>query len=63
MHYIIVWRATHRNSFVHTDSHGFIETYHSYEAADQDASEIEKTENDDEKSLHYLDYKIFESKM
>ena len=57
--YIIVWRNSHREPFLDTDSRNFLESYYSYEAAKQAAEEIVRTENDGELSPWYFDYKIY----
>ena len=62
MGFIIVWRNSHRDPFVATDSRGFKEEYYSYEEAKNIADEIEKTENENEPSIWYFDYKIYEEK-
>lgn len=59
MEYIIVWRNNHKEPFVDVDSRGFLETYSSYEDADENAKEIGKNENANEKSSWYFNYKIY----
>lgn len=55
--YIIVWRATHRNSFVTDDCGSFLEQYSTYEEAKEAAKEMEgKTR----KEPHWFDWKIYE---
>ena len=58
--YIIVWRNSHREPFLDTDSRSFLESYYSYEQAKQAAEEILRTENEGEQSPWYFDYKIYE---
>lgn len=58
MSYIIVWRNRHREPFVSEDTHGFAETFSSYEHAKEEA---EKTvEQEGPKSPWYFDYAIYE---
>lgn len=58
--YIIIWRSTHREPFIDTDSRGFMETHPTYDDALRFAQEIYKNENSDEPSPWYFDYKIAE---
>lgn len=60
MSYIIVWRNSHREPHIDTDSHGFRELYSDYQQAKESADEILRTENEDEKSQWYFDYQIYE---
>jgi len=59
MEYIVVWRNSHREPFVDTDSHNFKESFSSYEDAKEYAEDIIKAEGD--KSEWYFDYQIYES--
>lgn len=59
MSYIIVWRSTHKEPFVDVNSHGFTEDYYSYDEAKEKAEQIEKDENEFNKSPWYFDYKIY----
>jgi hypothetical protein len=59
MSYIIVWRDGHRDPHIDIDSHGFRELYSSYESAKESAEEIIRTENQNELSIWYFDYKIY----
>lgn len=54
MEYIIVWRSTHRDPFLSTDSHDFKETFSSYEDALHFAMENQDGE-------HFHDYEIFQT--
>jgi hypothetical protein len=56
--YIIVWRNSHREPFINTDSRHFLESYYSYEDAKNAADEIVKNEGPDQP--WYFDYKIYE---
>ena len=58
--YIIVWRNSHREPFLDTDSRSFLESYYSYEEAKAAAEEIVKNENENESSPWYFDYQIYE---
>ena len=58
--YIIVWRNSHREPFVDTDSRQLLESYYSYEDAKAAAEEIMKNENETQQSPWYFDYKIYE---
>ena len=58
--YIIVWRNSHREPFLDTDSRSFLESYYSYKQAKQAAEEILRTENEGDPSPWYFDYKIYE---
>jgi hypothetical protein len=56
--YIIIWRNSHREPFVDTNSHDFKESYSTYEQAKEAA---EKTlENEGPQSQWYFDYQIYE---
>lgn len=59
MSYIIIWRNSHREPFVDVDSRGFTEIYYSFEEAKKHAEEIQKNENEINKSPWYFDYKIY----
>lgn len=52
--YIIVWRHSHREPFLHYDDHGFLERYSSREQAVQEA---EDCKGGDE----FMDYQIYET--
>lgn len=54
MEYIIVWRSTHRDPFISTNSHYFKETFSSYE----DALHFAMQNQDGE---HCHDYEIFQT--
>ena len=56
--YIIVWKNSHREPFIDVDSHGFKESYSSYESAKESAEKI--LEQEGPKSLWYFDYRIYE---
>lgn len=58
--YIIVWRNSHREPFLDTDSRHFLESYYSYEDAKEAAEEIVKNENENGPSPWYFDYQIYE---
>lgn len=58
MSYIIIWRNSHREPFIQTDSRGFADTFSSYDAAKANADET--VENEGPKSEWYFDYKIYE---
>ena len=58
--YIIVWRNSHREPFLDTDSRSFLESYYSYEEAKEAAEEIVENENANQPSPWYFDYKIYE---
>jgi hypothetical protein len=58
--YIIVWRHSHREPFLDTDTHDFLELYPTYEDAKAAAEEILKNENEKKPSPWYFDYKIYE---
>jgi hypothetical protein len=60
--YIIVWRHSYREPFIDTDSHGFIDSYPTYEDAKRTAEEIKRTENTNQPSTWYFDYMIYEQK-
>jgi hypothetical protein len=51
--YIIVWRHSHREPFLDTDSRHFLESYPTYEDAKSAAEEIMKNENEREQSPWY----------
>lgn len=55
MGYIIVWRHNHRDPFVDTTDHDFLEDYSSYEAADE-AAKAALNPN----CKHYFEYAIYE---
>lgn len=61
MGYIIVWRSTHREPHVQTDTHDFKDEYSTLEDAKKAAIEIERQENESGQSKWYFDYEIFES--
>lgn len=58
--YIIVWRSSHREPFLDTDSRSFLESYYSYEEVKEAAEEIVKNENENQPSPWYFDYQIYE---
>ena len=58
MGYIIVWRNSHREPHIDTNSNDFKEEYSSYEQAKEAAEEILEAEGP--KSLWYFDYAIYE---
>ena len=58
--YIIVWRNSHREPFLDTDSRSFLESYYSYEEAKEAAEEIVKNGNENQPSPWYFDYQIYE---
>lgn len=58
MSYIIVWRNSHREPFVDTNSHDFLETFSSYEDAKAEADKVVEAEGP--KSQWYFDYAIYE---
>jgi len=60
MSYIIVWRNSHRDPHLDTDSHGFKEEYSTYDQAKEAADKIERSENEGEQSPWYFDYQIYE---
>ena len=55
--YITVWRNTHRDPFIDTDSRDFIENYYTYEDAKVVA---EKTMIDHPNDPYYFDYQIYQ---
>lgn len=58
MGYIIVWRNSHRDPHVDVDSHGFKESWGSYEDAKEEAEKIIEAEGP--RSQWYFDYAIYE---
>lgn len=60
MSYIIVWRAGHRDPFISTDAHDFVETFSTFENAKQHADKVFEMENEENPSPWYFDYQIFE---
>ena len=60
MSYIIVWRDSHREPFIDVNGNQFKEDYGSNEEAREAAEELVRTENDEEKSLFYFDYNIYQ---
>jgi len=58
MSYIIIWRNNHREPFVEQTDNHFLNTYSSYEDA-QEAAE-NTIENEGPKSQWYFNYKIYE---
>ena len=58
MGYIIVWRNSHREPHVCTDSHDFKEEFYSYEDAKKRADET--VEHEGPQSPWYFDYAIYE---
>jgi len=60
MSYIIIWRNRHREPHIDVDSRGFRQDYMSFDEAKKAAEEIVRSENENEKSLWYFDYQIYE---
>jgi len=58
MDYIIIWRSNSREPHIDVDSHGFKETYSTFELAEQSAKETMEREGD--QSPWYFGYEIFE---
>lgn len=58
MSYIIVWRHRHRDPHLGTDTHDFLETYSTYEAAKEAAAKI--AEDEGPQSPWYFDYAVYE---
>lgn len=57
MSYIIVWRNSHRDPFVDTESNSFLATYTSYQAAEREAKSMVEC---NQKDPHFFDYQIYE---
>lgn len=55
--YIIIFMSNYKGSHIAVDSYGLMETFHSYEAA---VEEAEKACAADTKREWYFNYKIFE---
>ena len=58
MSYIIVFRNSHREPHISQDSHGFKESYSSFEDAKAAAEEVIEAEGP--KSSWYFDYQIYQ---
>jgi hypothetical protein len=57
MEYIVVWRNTHKEPHLSMDTHGFLETYPSYDDAKKAVEQ--DLENVGEKDIWFFDYKIY----
>lgn len=56
--YIIVWRNNHKEPHIDVNSHGFKETYSSYEEAKEEAERA--VESEGHGSRWYFDYSIYQ---
>lgn len=59
MEYIIIWKSHHREPHLDQDSHGFKETFSSYEDAKAEAERV--LEQEGPNSVWYYDYEIFQT--
>lgn len=57
MSYIIVWRNNHREPFLETSDHGFLQTFENEEDAIEHAKSIIAVESKDSPYHNYVIYK------